>query len=71
MDEGKAWWLTKLVFWGILIFILLKLGLVLLVMALERQQLLSGLNPDPTTISAKFVLLAPKPVGLKTQKQGS
>jgi hypothetical protein len=30
MDEGESWWLIKFVFWGILIFIVLKLGLVLL-----------------------------------------
>jgi hypothetical protein len=32
MYEGKAWWLTKLVFWGILIFVVIKLGLALLLM---------------------------------------
>jgi hypothetical protein len=32
MDEGESWWLIKLVFWGILIFIVLKLGLALLLM---------------------------------------
>jgi hypothetical protein len=30
MDEAKAWWLTKLVFRGILIFVAIKLGLALL-----------------------------------------
>jgi hypothetical protein len=56
MDEGKAWRLTKLVFWSILIFVVLKLGLALVVIALEQQQPLSGVNPDPSTISANFIL---------------
>ena len=32
MNEAKAWWLTKLVFWSILIFVVIKLGLALLLM---------------------------------------
>jgi hypothetical protein len=44
MDGGEAWWLTKLVFWGILIFIILKLGLTLLLMKIEPQHPILGLN---------------------------
>ncbi len=32
MDKGRAWLVTKLVFRGILIFVVLKLGLKLLLM---------------------------------------
>jgi hypothetical protein len=35
MDQGQAWLLTKLVFWGIVIFILLKLGLHPLVVSAD------------------------------------
>jgi hypothetical protein len=49
----EAWWLTKLVFWGIVIFIILKLGLALLLMKIEPQhpdlgtQLSELLNSGP------------------------
>jgi hypothetical protein len=38
--------LTKLVFWGILIFIALKLALALLLMKMEPQHLFPGSTPD-------------------------
>jgi hypothetical protein len=41
MDEGESRWLIKLVFWGILIFIVLKLGLALLLMKTEPQHPIS------------------------------
>ena len=37
MDEGRAWGLIKLVFWGTLIFIILKLGFSLFLMKTEPQ----------------------------------
>ncbi len=39
LDQEEAWWLTKLVFRGILIFIILKLVLAFLLTKIEPQPL--------------------------------
>ena len=35
LDQEQAWWLTRLVFWGILIFIVLKLVVASLLIKVE------------------------------------
>ena len=54
MDEGESRWLIKLVFWGILIFIVLKLGLALLLMKTEPR------HPDLGTQLSELLISGPR-----------